>query len=202
MIEYRINLLRDRVPGIARRRRRYWLMVGYVALAGIALVLVLKMSVTQWLEARELRRRTELMETQFRSTRNEADGIQPFVEFQHKQLEGHQRALQALDQFYASDVRLAPVLMALVKHLPRSAIIRSFSVQGDAGTIQVEILFVGLQAARGKDPAELLALWNADALIASQLGEISFQGSNVDGVATQNDIIWRFTATLKKGADA
>lgn len=202
MIEYRINLLRDRVPGIAQRRRRYWLMVGYVALTGIALVLVLKMSVAQWMETRELRRRTDLMETQFRSTRNDADGIQSFVDFQHKQLEGHQRALQALDQFYASDVRLAPVLMALVKHLPRGAIIRNFSVQGAAGSIQVEILFVGLQTARGKDPAELLALWNADALIASQLGEFSFQGSSVDGVATQNDIIWRFTATLKKGADA
>ncbi|MCZ7592001.1 MAG: hypothetical protein M5U15_07510 [Kiritimatiellae bacterium] len=199
MIEYRINLLRGRVPDAGRRRRRYWGMVGYVALAGIILVATLALSARRWMESKEYHRQVALLESEFRSSHNGFDGIRDFVRFQQQQLEKHSRSLQALGDFYATDLRVAQLLEALIVKLPPGAMLNRFAIEPENKNIQFEVLFVGPRTPRSETPVELQSQWNSDETISSQLGAVAFQGSSVDDVATRKDMLMRFTAPFKKG---
>lgn len=199
MIEYRINLLRGRVPDVGQRRRRYWGMVGYVALAGTVLVATLALSARRWMESKELKRQIAMLESGFRSSHSGFDGIQEFVRFQQKQLGKHTRALQSSGDFYATDLRVAQLLDALIVKLPPGAMLNRFAIESENKNIQFEVLFIGAQTPRSEMPVELLSQWNSDETISSQLGALVFQGSSVDGVATRKDTLMRFTAPFKKG---
>lgn len=201
MIEYRVNLLRGRVPDIGQRRRRYWGMIGYVALAGIVAVGALSVSAKRWLETQELKRQIAALEAQFRSSHNGFDGIQEFVLLQQSQLEKQARSLQALNHFFATDLRVAKLIEALVMNLPPGAILSHFAIEPEAKNIQFEVLFIGPQIPRSEVPVELLSQWNGDETISSQVDALVFQGSSMDGIATRKDTILRFTAPFKKGGD-
>lgn len=199
MIEYRINLLRGRVPTSAHRRRRYWLMVGYLGVAGVALVAALSMSTGRLLETNRLRGKSAALETQFRAMRGDVVSITEHAALQQSQLQEKRRALESVAAHYAADPFIAPLLQALVLKLPAGALVRHVAIQGEEKTISFEILFVGAQSARNVAPADLLARWNEDSLLAAHVSGLAFLGSRVEGIVSREDTIWRFSASLKRG---
>ncbi|HMP75846.1 MAG TPA: hypothetical protein PKE12_06070 [Kiritimatiellia bacterium] len=196
MIEYRINLLRGRVPSPEIRRKRYWVMLAYLAVTGALLVLVLGWGTSRLLQARECRVRSEALEAQFRALYPDGDGIREYAALLRRQMAAQQASLQALDRRYATRVSPAPMVQAMAFSLPPGAVLRYFSVDGKDRLATFEILVIGGRAGKLGGPTELMAQWEKNQDISARLQNITFLGSQVEGVMARDDTIWRFQAGI------
>lgn len=198
MIEYRVNLLRGRVPSPAQRRNRYWAMIAYLGVTGLLLVVSLGFATARLLDARRLRQQSSVLEERFLATHEGEANIRSYAWKLHRQLTGQQTAIQAVDRQLQADVRLAPLLKALVFSLPPGAILRQFSLGGEnqITTVTFEVLIAGGYTSQMGNPADLLARWGQSADISDQIKGLTFLGSQVEGIMSSGDTIWRFSGTL------
>lgn len=198
MIEFRLNLIRDRVPSAQTRRRHYWLMIGYLAVSGVLLAITTGMATQRLLAAAHLRTERAQLEAGFRNEHPTGDSIQEFYRDILDQLGRQKGMLQAVDARLRGDLRFAAMLRSLAQSLPSGVSLRSISVNPENKSIQVELLSMNADGERASSPSDLLARWNQDAAIASQVREWTYKGSQSEGGQGRNDRVMRFDGQLQR----
>lgn len=193
MISFRINLIRGQVPDSRARRLQYWGMIGYLALAGLLLVVTIGVATTRVVEASQLGGRIRAMERRFAEETSVTTGIRGHANGLTARLERRVKSLTSVDAALKSSIPLAPMLRSILLSLPPGVTIDSFSV--DAGKRSVEFRLLVQVAGAESDPVppDLLALWQKDAALSAMLPHVSYLGSEVASRGSRNDVVWRFS---------
>lgn len=198
MIEFRINLIRDRVPSAARRRRRYWAIIVYLAAAGMVLTMALGVSAARLTEARLLRRQQDRLEEKFRAAHGDGGTIRTYAADAEQQMINQLNTLRAVNARLAETARPAELIYALLSALPEQSSLQRFSLNNEERTVTFDVMIMGGGAGRGGGAADLVTRWTQDLQVSAHLEQISFLGSQMDGNVLRKDMVWRFSGQLKR----
>ena len=200
MIEFRLNLIRDQVPTPAQRVLRYRLMMLYLAVAGLVLVVCVALASQRLVQAGALRTQSQHLESLFgRGREGSGDGLITGASRIKNRLSAQAKALQASDQLMAGDPRPARLLRAMVRSLPPGITVRMFSLNREDRSVNFELLAIGGGEEGQGGPTDLINHWQKDEELSTELKDINYTGSQVEGVGGRSEVIWRFTGRLAKG---
>lgn len=196
MIEFRINLIRGQVPSAPARRQRYGLMIAYLAVAGLLLAAAMGMAASRFVETQALVRQRDELEARFLAGNTGADSIRSHARNLERRMARDVAALRLVERQLVGDARPARLLRALVLTLPPGISLRHFTLNEEEEVVTFELLVFGGSAEKEAGASDLLALWARDTVINSQLKEMNFLGSQMEGNVARNDMVWRFSAHL------
>lgn len=199
MIEFRLNLVRDRVPPPRQRRARYWAMVGYLAASGLVLVACVAWACTRLLQAEDLRAQSLRLEATYAEDRGGGESIPDGAQRLYRRLSAQIEGLRAADRQMEAAIRPARWLKGLALSLPPAVSIRKFALDGESRTVTFELLVLGGSPERDAGPADLLADWQRDAAVTRGLKDISYLGSQIEPAGDRSDVVWRFSARVVGG---
>jgi hypothetical protein len=199
MTEFRLNLIRDRVPDVRRRRARYRGMLIYLGVVGLVLVFVLGGATARLVRAAGLRAEIRDLERTFRAEAGQEGGIRARALELEDELARRYVTLQAVDRRLAASVRAAAVLRELALSLPAGVSLRSLQVNEREGTLSLDLLVQGLAVEETTGPSDLLARWQDNMVLAAPLKHLAYQGSQLESPGQQSDVVWRFSGRLSRG---
>ena len=198
MIEFRINLIRDQVPGADQRRTRYKLMILYLALAGLALILAVSMASSRLVEAAGLRGQSQHLEEVFNRNYDGQGGLAATANRLQERMASHVAALQTTDRLLASEARPARLIRALQFALPEGVSLRSFSLSREDKSVIIELRALGESVSQGAQ-ADVLTRMQKDPVLMAGFKELTLAGSQMENNAGRIDQIWHFTGQLAGG---
>lgn len=197
MIEFRINLIRGQVPSAPARRQRYRLMIAYLAVAGMLLAVAMGVAASRLVETQALGRQRDELEARFLAGHEGADSIRSHARNLERRTAREVAALRLVERQLVGDARPARLLRALVLTLPSGISLRNFTLSAEEQVVTFELLVFGGSAEKEAGASDLLALWARDTVINSQIKELNFLGSQMEGNVARNDMVWRFSARLQ-----
>lgn len=198
MIEFRINLIRDQVPGADQRRIRYMAMILYLAVAGLALILAVSMASSRLVQAAGLRAQSQHLEEVFSRSHDGQGGLAATANRLQERLTSQVAALQAADRLLASEARPARLIRALQFALPEGVALRSFSLAREDQSVVIELRALGENVSQGAQ-ADVLARMQKDPVLMAGLKDLTFISSQIENNAGRIDQIWHFTGQLAGG---
>lgn len=197
MPDFTINLIRDSVMPPARRKTRYWCMVGYLAVSGLVLVITLWLA-TSWItQAAVVREDTVRLERAFLETHPNQDGIAAYAAWLERVAGERLGRLKAVDGLLAASARPAEAIYPLALSLPAGMSIRSLTVDAEQ-TVTFELLVVSSGTEADVDPSGLMARWSREAALGARLRGITYLGGTRQSTGERSDMVWRFSGRLAR----
>jgi hypothetical protein len=195
----RINLIRGRAPGAQARQRILIGMLLYLALCGILLVLLSGNAARRLVETRNLRASLMELESQFQSRHGSEGNLVFYGRSLNSRLDSYARLLEKINLAYSNRTDLARVVLALAAPLPSDARLHGLSLKPDKKILEFDVDFAVESAGETIDASQLIAAWNRDQNLTSQVSRVNSvrsQKKSVDGRLLEN---WHFTTTLLRG---
>lgn len=196
MNEFRINLIRGQVPDARQRRSRYWAMIAYLGLSGLALVLGIGYATSRLAEYASLKQRMRDMERRFADDSGATEGIRNHAISLEKRLERRVESLRLVNKSLDDSARLGVLVAAIARTLPAGVSFQGLAVSGGSRSVTLQLSVMTVGAANDPVPGDLIAAWQKEPGVASQISGISYLGSEVATLAGRNDMIWKFSAQL------
>lgn len=197
MPEFTINLIRDRVMPPARRKTRYWCMVGYLAVSGLLLAVTLWMATTWITQAAMVREDTVRLERSFLETHPEQEGIAAYAASLERKTGERVARLKAVDGLLSGAPRPAELIYQMELSLPVGISIHSLVVDAEQG-VTFELLVISGAVKADMDPSSLMARWSRDTVLGARLRGITYLGGKRQSNGERDDMVWRFSGRLAR----
>lgn len=199
MNKFRLNLIRDQVPSLARRQRRFRAMALYVALAGLVLVVAVGLSSSRVARALALRSQSLGMEASFAATHEGQEGLAQGVARLQTRLANQLEALRTIDRRLTGDPRPARFLRALVLSLPANMTLHKVALNAEEKIIQFEVKLYGGGADASSGTAELMGRWQQDPAISAEISQLTQLGSQIENAGAGGNLVLQFSGRLERG---
>ncbi len=196
---FRMNLIRDRVPGPTARRRHYLIMVGYLAVAGTALILTALRSTERVVDS--LWRNAEGRWIYDAYALRQGKGTEPeeHLERLRREIDVTQKQVHAIERAMGQGRDVAPLVLGLVTHLPGGSELLALELDRDKGQATFE---VRLPAADREEPAPiggLVEAWRTEPLLQDRLRDTVNTSNRREGSNASGRWRLRFEAQLVTG---
>ena len=198
---FSINLIKEQAPSPAARRRIFLGMLGYVFACGCALILASYGATRKLVMTSNMRDEINRLEAGFRKNHSGHSDILLFGRNLKLQVEQASQKLELINKICAGRTELARVLLALSAPLPANVNISGVQLDREKKTLEFDVDFPVGGANETIDATQLIAAWNGNAALMSELskiGSVRSQKRTVEGRVVEN---WHFTCNLLKGAD-
>jgi hypothetical protein len=197
MNRFHLNLIRDQVPSLVRRRLRFTAMVAYLAIAGAVLALAVGLASSRASLALEFRSQSQKMEASFTAAHEGQVGLQQGLARLQTRLASQLDSLKVVDERLSGDPRPARFLRALVLSLPPNMALYKVSLNADEKTVFIDVKVFGAAAGSIGAP-ELMNLWQQDPAIAAEIVQLAQLGSQVENTGAGGNTILQFSGRLEK----
>ena len=200
MPEFAINLIKNRVMPLHKRRRLFWGMMLYLALCAASLATILWMAARALVRAARHRDDMALIVQEFRESHPGQDDILLYAESlmdRGGQLAG---VLEVVKENIRSRADLAKILAGITGALPEDIQLVDFSLDGAKQMVTFDLAAqIVSEADHLTDAGELVGLWNHDARLASQLQQIQSVASNRRSIDGKSVFVLRFSGKSAAG---
>ena len=199
MTPFKINLIRDRVPPPAVRRRRYWMMIAYLVATGVWMVAVAHQATGRVVTARRMDdARKDVLGT-FRARHAGSDNPARVAAALQRRMEDDRGSLQAVSKLVADGIPTADVCLAIVAALPADAQIIRLDYDRERGGLEFDLNLPTDEEAEAPDAAGLIGLWYQDPCLRQHLADLILQGSSRQRTTDGTMHVLRFKCRVKTG---
>ncbi|MEI6788807.1 MAG: hypothetical protein WCL49_10050 [bacterium] len=196
---YQLNMAREQVFSLEKRRRWFRWVFAYLA---VAIVVIAGAAYYLTVSAVDLSARRRAMDEQERLFLKQHPGTQSVSEYQKKvtsELVGLSSSLEAVTQFKASGQKSAAIVLGLAEALPQGVDLGRLVLDGDGGTVKMDVYVpVALKRDVGLTQPNVISRWEGSALLKSQIQQITSENSARVNLEGREFLNWRFTGVLEK----
>jgi hypothetical protein len=200
MAMYQLNMARDQVLTLKKRRQWFRWMFAYLilsvaAVAGVAhwlTVSVIGLSV----QSRALAEREKV----FLSQRPGVQGLEGCLKKVTSEMSGLTSSLEALTQFRARGQKSAAIVLGFADSLPPGVELGKLGLDGDGGVVKVEVYVPATtRLDNGLTLPNVISRWETSPLLAKRVHQITSENSSRINFEGHDYLCWRFTGTLERG---
>lgn len=196
-----INLIKGRTMSVAKRRRQFWFMMVYLAACSACVVLAANYATKSYITARRRRNEMKRLESRFLN-QHEGGGTLPRYAAQLRdEMDRIAEDLDTAGDLLERRIRLASVLAGLALPLEGSVNISELSFDGDAGIMRFSLVTPASPRGEAIRATDLVAAWNENPIVTSQMGPVTPVGTQRDKVNGQPVIILKFEAGRSEGEE-
>lgn len=201
MPPFELNLIRDIVVPLARRRVYLNVMLGYLFLCGLGLVIVFSQATRQFIFTSDQQKDIQRVEQEFKALHPQQDDIMDYASLLQRNLKSLGKTIGLLETDIGSRVDLARVLVGVTAPLPVEALLIDVRLAVDSRILSFEI---AMPIQEGGAPlynaSELVAIWLEDQELMEQVISISAVASRRRLVAGDAYFVIKFSGELKPKA--
>ena len=196
---YQLNMAREQVFSLEKRRRWFRWVFTYLA---VAIVVIAGAAYFLTVSAVDLSSRRRAMDEQERLFLKQHPGAQSVSDYQKKvtsELVGLSSSLEALTQFKASGQKAAAIVLGLAESLPQGVDLGRLALDGDGGTVKMDVYVpVALKRDVGLTQPNVISRWEGSELLKNRIQQITSETSARVNLEGQEFLNWRFTGLLEK----
>ena len=199
-LPYQMNMARGHVLSLdARRRWRRWLAV-YFLLVLVALGVSVGLLARDGFALALQRERIDVMERQYLNERPGVTSVNGAMRQLSRDMAACESQLVAIDGFRKEETRAGAILLGLVRVMPAGVDLALVSIDGPAAKLGIEVhVPVGRKLDESITPPRLIALWNAEPLLAGRATHFTSDKSERVQVGGHDMMKWQFTGLLGGG---
>jgi hypothetical protein len=199
MAEYRINLIRGRVPSPAQRQGLFWAMVAYVLICGVALVIVAHRGVRDSAAAASRRAGVEAREGQVRAAEGIRGELPAFARELGGEIEQNAKTLDAIRDTLSQRVQVAPLLFGVLGHAAATgARMTRLDIDGTQRRMLFDLAVSEKAAENVAWSQDLIARCKQDPALAPLLSDIKPVGERRGALDGQPAVVYEFACALAK----
>lgn len=196
---YQLNMAREQVFSLEKRRRWFRWVFTYLA---VAIVVIAGAAYFLTVSAVDLSARRRAMDEQERLFLKQHPGAQSVSDYQKKvtsELVGLSSSLEAVTQFKASGQKAAAIVLGLAESLPQGVDLGRLVLDGDGGTVKMDVYVpVALKRDVGLTQPNVISRWEGSELLKNRIQQITSETSARVNLEGQEFLNWRFTGLLEK----
>jgi hypothetical protein len=196
---YQLNMAREQVFSLEKRRRWFRWVFAYLA---VAIVVIAGAAYYLTVSVVDLSARRVAMDEQERIFLKQHPGAQRVSEYQKKvtsELVALSSSLEAVTQFKASGQKSAAIVLGLAESLPQGVDLGRLVLDGDGGTVKMDVYVpVALKRDVGLTQPNVISRWEGSALLKNRIQQITSETSARVNLEGQEFLNWRFTGVLEK----
>ena len=198
MNAFKLNLIKDRVPGFRQRRAMFWKMHLYVLLAGGLLVYVSFTATRNVGACQSVMRDSRIIEADFARRYDEERELSDYLHDASsdltRQIEGMLGIQRTMDKRYLLSPVLAGVAIPLQGEMP----LARFELK-EGGKFELDISMASERGNR-MDSSVLIEVWKSDEKLSSVVKNVNPALMQRQLVETRNLVLLRYEGLLKAGA--
>lgn len=197
MVPYQMNLAKGRVLPLATRKRwRCWFMV-YLLLVVVVLGWSVGTLSRKCFELFHQEQRISVMERTFLSKRPGSGSIENHLGKLSRKMTACESQLAAMDRFSKKECHAAAIILGLANVMPAGMELSQVTIDNAAATLGVEVYLPSeTKGDEAVTPPRLIALWNAEPLLAGRVNHFTSEKSERVKTGGSDVLRWRFSATL------
>jgi hypothetical protein len=196
---YQLNMAREQVFSLEKRRRWFRWVFTYLA---VAIVVIAGAAYFLTVSAVDLSARRRAMDEQERLFLKQHPGAQSVSDYQKKvtsELVGLSSSLEAVTQFKASGQKAAAIVLGLAESLPQGVDLGRLALDGDGGTVKMDVYVpVALKRDVGLTQPNVISRWEGSELLKNRIQQITSETSARVNLEGREFLNWRFTGLLEK----
>jgi hypothetical protein len=196
---YQLNMAREQVFSLEKRRRWFRWVFSYLA---VSIVVIAGAAYYLTVSSVDLSARRRAMDEQERLFLKQHPGEQSVSAYQKKvtsELVGLSTSLEALTQFKAMGQKSAAIVLGLAESLPQGVDLGRLAMDGDGGTVKMDVYVpVALKRDVGLTQPNVISRWEGSELLKNRIQQITSETSARVNLEGQEFLNWRFTGVLEK----
>jgi hypothetical protein len=169
----RVNLVRDRVPPPARRRRIYGVMLAYLGVCGLAIAAASYRAADLWAQGRRETVAVDRMSKAFSIVRGAQLAPGRYAAKLSADLKKVAGRVEAMDEILSSKTRPARVLLGICQPLPPSMYLAHVSIDGDRNEVTFSVGVPASHPDAGIRAKDLLDAWAKNEFLSGQVRTLS-----------------------------
>jgi hypothetical protein len=195
---FKLNLIKDQVPGFKQRRVIFWQMHLYVLLSGALLVYVSFEAAREASAYRSVMQDSQIIETTFSRKYDEQGGMGPYLQDVSRDVVRKTEWMASVDDLMNQRLLLSPVLAGIARALRSDMSLVRFELKGGGG-FEFDIA-CGKQKGANIDSSVLIAAWESDEKLAEVLKSIKPARVQRQLVGKGSVILLKYEGSIKAGA--
>jgi hypothetical protein len=196
---YQLNMAREQVFSLEKRRRWFRWVFTYLA---VAIVVIAGAAYFLTVSTVDLLARRRAMDEQERLFLKQHPGAQSVSDYQKKvtsELVGLSSSLEAVTEFKTSGQKAAAIVLGLAESLPQGVDLGRLALDGDGGTVKMDVYVpVALKRDVGLTQPNVISRWEGSELLKNRIQQITSETSARVNLEGQEFLNWRFTGLLEK----
>lgn len=198
MTTFRVNLIRDLVPGFKKRRSLFWMMHLYILVAGAMLVYVAFIGTCDVASMQRVLKDSRLVERDFLARYEPDRGMVPYLYKLSEDVSLQAEMLSMLQSTLDQRLLVSAVLAGLALPLKNGMAITRFELKG-GGSFELDISCDQHDGER-IDSSMPITAWQADAKLSSIMENIKPALVQRQLIEAKKQILLKYEGKIKPGA--
>jgi hypothetical protein len=200
MAMYQLNMARDQVLTLEKRRLWFRWMFAYLAVS----VLVIS-GLAYWLTRTmvDLSARSEALDAREKILLSQRPGVRDVdgcLKKVSSEMTGLTASLDAVKQFKAMGQKSAAILLGFAESLPPGVELGRLVLDGDGGTVKIEVYVPAyMKLDNGLTLPNVILRWESALLLTNRVRQIASENSSRISFEGRDYLNWRFTGELERG---
>ncbi len=198
MNTFRLNLIKDQVPGFRQRRAIFWQMHLYVLMAGAILVYECSEATKEVITHHRFISDTQLIEADFSSEYSAEADMLHYLQDLSRDIDKQTDKMRRIESILDGKALLSPILGGIAKPLEPGMDLVRFEMK-DAGNFEFDIACSRESGAK-VDSALLIQAWEGDAVLSAVVKSIKPALVQRQLVESRSMILLKYEGIIKTGA--
>ncbi len=197
MAMYQLNMAREQVLPLDKRRRWFRWVFSYLAVSVVAIAAVAYYLTLDFVDLSARGRAMDVEERLFLKQHPGAHGVDACLQKVTSELAGLTASLDAVAQFKTTGQKSADIVLGFAESLPQGVDLGRLALDSDGGTAKVEVYVpVSMKQDGGLTLPNVISRWESSALLTNRVRQITSENSARVNFEGCDYLSWRFTGVL------
>lgn len=201
MAMYHLNMAREQVLSLEKRRRWFRWVFAYLAMAIVAVAVVAYHLTVSVVDLSARRGAMNEREKLFLKHHPGVQGVPECLAKVSAELNGLSSSLEGVAQFRGIGQKSADIVLGFAESLPQGVDLGRLALDGDGGTVKVEVYVpASMRQDGGTTLPNMISCWENSSLLTNRVRQITSENSQRVNFEGRDYLSWRFTGVLGGGA--
>ena len=199
MVEYRLNLIRDRIVPSRWRKALFLHMTLHVGACGLLLAWVKWQATRNIVRGRQNRRKAAELTRQFVQGEASAEGVFEYADLLRAGLALRAETLDEIGDALKTRPDLARIMLGLSNQLPYGVYITDFDFDSAQRQVDLQLMITEGADLAKLSISKLIERWQGDELLEGRIKSIKSVTSQTASVDERKISVWQFMCALNTG---
>ena len=197
MAMYQLNMAREQVLPLEKRRLWFRWVFFYLAMSVVAIAFVAYHLTLEFVDLSARCGNMDDRERLFLRQRPGAHGVDECLRKVTSGLVNMTASLDAVAQFRGMGQKSADIVLGLAESLPQGVDVGRLALDADGGTVKVEVYVpVSMKQDGGLTQPSVISRWESSSLLTNRIHQITSENSQRVNFEGRDYLSWRFSGML------